>query len=457
MGLFNKIKQYKEYKNGVKHCTFDPDGPGVVCIHLIPPKFRLFGNPDHIVILNGYYLLPLGYSWAVILSTFMSEVNALGKYEISDEDHEKIVKNTLANVSRVYPMISKESIREDLFCILDILFAIAHGDDAGVDIGKLSIRKYAKNMSAPHRVDLMVSAMTDKDGAWKCNQRCLFCYAAGEERSNACELSTEEWLKAIEKLKAAGVPMITFTGGEPTQRDDLCQLIESSKWFITRLNTNGVLLTQKLCEELAAASLDSVQITLYSHHEEIHNALVGSEHFCDTVNGIKNAVNAGLDVSINTPLCKKNSDYVDMLAFLKSLGIRYVTASGLICTGTAKANHSEYDLSRKELFSIIKAAKEYCNDNDMEIDFTSPGLIAKEDLESINMNVPSCGACLSNMAIAPDGEVIPCQSWLGSSYGLGNILKNDWNSIWNAPSCAKLRAMTDEEALSCPFRKESQI
>ena len=105
----------------------------------------------------------------------------------------------------------------------------------------------------------------------------------------------------------------------------------------------------------------------------------------------------------------------------------------------------------------IKAAKEYCNDNDMEIDFTSPGLIAKEDLESINMNVPSCGACLSNMAIAPDGEVIPCQSWLGSSYGLGNILKNDWNSIWNAPSCAKLRSMTDEEALSCPFRKESQI
>ena len=84
MGLFNKIGQLKEYKSGVKHCTFDPDGPGVVRIHLIPPKFKLFGNPEHIVILNGYYLLPLGYSWAIILSAFMTEVNGLGHKELSD-------------------------------------------------------------------------------------------------------------------------------------------------------------------------------------------------------------------------------------------------------------------------------------------------------------------------------------------------------------------------------------
>ena len=33
MGLQNKIAQYREYKNGVSHCTFNPEGPGVVRIH----------------------------------------------------------------------------------------------------------------------------------------------------------------------------------------------------------------------------------------------------------------------------------------------------------------------------------------------------------------------------------------------------------------------------------------
>lgn len=453
MGIFNKIGQWREYRSGVKQCTFDPEGPGVVRIHLIPPKFRLFGNPDYIVILNGYYLLPLGYSWAVTLSCFMNEVNAYHGREIGEGEHEQIVKRTVDKVGKVYPLTPKDNIREDLFDMLGILFAVARGDGAEVDIDRLSIRKYARNMTAPHRMDLMVSAMTDGEGRWKCNQKCLFCYAAGEELGRLREISTEEWLIAIERLKGAGIPMLTFTGGEPTLRADLCQLIGSAKRFVTRLNTNGVLLTEELCAGLREASLDSVQITLYSHREEIHNELVGCGRFADTVRGIKNAVAAGLDVSINTPLCRKNADYSEALAFIKSLGVRYVTVSGLICTGTAGRNHGEYDLSAEELFATVRAAKEYCSENGMEIDFTSPGLIEKEKLEGIGMNVPSCGSCLSNMAIAPDGTVIPCQSWLRGGSGLGNILRDGWSQIWNAPTCVRLRGMSEDEAIDCPFRK----
>ena len=76
MGLLNKISAWRETKRGVKHCTFNPNGPGVVRIHLIPPRFSLFKNPPYIVILNGYYLLPLGPSWALLLSRFIDEVNA---------------------------------------------------------------------------------------------------------------------------------------------------------------------------------------------------------------------------------------------------------------------------------------------------------------------------------------------------------------------------------------------
>ena len=456
MLLLNKIAQYKELKAGVKHCTFNPAGPGVVRIHLIPPKFRLFQDTSYIVILNGYYLLPLGYSWAIILSNFISETNAFDGREIGERDYEGIIERTVNATHKVYPFTSKGEIREDLLDMLDVIFAIARGEDVDEDIEKMSIRRYAKNMYAPHRMDLMVSSMCDGEGRWKCNQKCIFCYAAGESLSGTRELTTDEWKSAIDRLKSAGVPMLTFTGGEPTQRADLCELIGYSKWFVTRLNTNGTLLDEKLCHDLCDASLDSLQITLYSHNESVHNSLVGSEHFADTVRGIKNAVEAGLDVSINTPLCRKNADYLETLRFISSLGVRFVTVSGLICTGMAEGKYENYDLNADELFEIVREAKAFCTENGMEIDFTSPGLIDEDRLESLNMNVPMCGACLSNMAIAPDGSVIPCQSWLSAEGRLGNILTDSFGDIWNSDTCKRLRNMTEKEARCCPFRKRGE-
>jgi radical SAM protein with 4Fe4S-binding SPASM domain len=57
------------------------------------------------------------------------------------------------------------------------------------------------------------------------------------------------------------------------------------------------------------------------------------------------------------------------------------------------------------------------------------------------------------MAISPDRTVIPCQSWLNKNAGLGNILTDKFKSIWNNEFSVKLRGMSDDEALSCPFRK----
>ena len=424
----------------------------MVRIHLIPPKFRLFRSSAYIVILNGYYLLPLGYSWALILSNFMKEVNRFDGKPITEADGKMIVENTARNVRKVYPSVPKKDIEEDLEELLDVLFAVARGNDPDAEIEKLSIRAYRDNMTAPHRMDLMVSAMTDECGKWQCNQKCVFCYAAGQQMGKTKEMTTEQWKQAIDRLDAARVPMVTFTGGEPTQRADIAELVGYAKRMVTRLNTNGVNLTPELVQQLKVAGLDSVQVTLYSYDEAVHNALVGSNHHADTIQGIRNAVAAGLDISINTPLCKKNADYERTLAFIYSLGVRFVTVSGLICTGMAGINHKEYDLTSDELFEIIKTANEFCNAHEMEIDFTSPGLINAEKLDELGMNVPMCGACLSNMAIAPDGTVVPCQSWLGADASLGNILTDPFKRIWNHPMCKQLRNMSEEQALSCPFR-----
>ncbi len=452
MGIKNKLALYRDRKSGVKHCTFNPSGPGVVRIHLIPPRFRLFGSASYIVILNGYFLLPLGYSWALMLSAFIEEANRYDGAPVDEAAEESIFRSTLQKIHKIFPSTDPSLLADDLDEMLGIIFTVARGESPDTDIERLSIRKYAPNMEAPHRVDLMVSAMTDENGSWKCNQKCRFCYAAGQKLSATRELSCDEWKRAIRILRRANVPMLTFTGGEPTLRSDLCELISSARLFITRLNTNGIALTPSLVDSLRAAELDSVQITLYSANEDIHNTLVGGAHFSDTLAGIKNAVRGGLDVSVNTPLCRLNADYLSTLRLLHSLSVRFVTVSGLICTGTAKENHGENDLSENELVEILSAAKEFCDTHGMEMDFTSPGLVSAEVLEDLGLRAPSCGAALSNMAIAPDGTVIPCQSWLTKDAALGNILTDSWTDIWKSKRAVSLRKMTEAEALSCPFR-----
>ena len=316
----------------------------------------------------------------------------------------------------------------------------------------MNIGEYAEYMNAPHRMDLMVSAMT-KDGKWHCNQKCVHCYAAGQVHADEAELSTEDWKKILDKLRSIGVPQVTFTGGEPTMRDDLAELVSYARWFVSRLNTNGIRLTKEYCESLRKAELDSVQITFYSADPEVHNRLVGAPQYENTVHGIENALEAGLSISINTPLCTLNRDYRKTLEFLHEKGVIYVTCSGLITTGNAAEEASErLQLKGEELEQILREAVAYCHENGMEIAFTSPGWIPQAVFDELNIPSPSCGACLSNMAITPAGNVVPCQSWL-SDKPLGNLLEDDWASIWDGMPCTERRNYSADLTGECPLRR----
>ncbi len=442
----------KKHWQGVVHTTWNPSGPGVIRIHLVPPAFTWGSYPPSLVILNGQEILPLNESWAILLTVFIEKVNAFGPREMGSEDMDRIMKSVYRDMRKVYPKVPKDYLKEDLLTMVGVFEDVIHHKKLPEEIGLLSIGEYASRMSAPHRMDLMISSMK-KDGAWHCNQQCVHCYAAGQPQAEMRELSTEDWKKIIANCRLAKIPQLTFTGGEPTLREDLCELIHEARWFVTRLNTNGVLLTEKLCRDLVQAELDSVQITFYSHDRDVHNALVGGDHYDQTVAGIKNAVAAGLNVSVNTPLCRENKDYEETLRFLKELGVIYFTCSGMIETGNATTETSRgMQLAKDEITEVLKKATTYAYANGLEINFTSPGWVDKETLTEMGLDVPACGACLSNMAVTPDGKVIPCQSWL-SETPLGDMLNDPWERIWKKKRCKEIRAYSAKMTGTCPFRE----
>lgn len=451
MNFYEKRYEQK-HLNRIVHTTLNPDNPGVVRIHLVPSKFSLFKSRPSIVILNGKDIIPLNPAWTILLSIFIDEVNEHKGNEISDEQIEEIVEITISKLKKIYKFAKAEKIKSDLWNMINLFTAISNKEQNEIDVGQISIGDFSKFMKAPHRIDLMISSMK-KDNHWNCNQQCMHCYAANQNYAETPELTTEEWKKVIDVCRENCIPQITFTGGEPTIRKDLVELVEYANWFITRLNTNGVLLTKKLCKELYEASLDSVQITLYSDNKEIHNKLVGADNFDKTVQGIKNAIEAGLNVSINTPLCSLNKDYVSTLKFAKELGITYASSSGLIVTGNAKKEESkETQLSKDEITNSMEEACKYAEEQEMELSFTSPGWIDEEILKKLKLDIPACGACLSNMAISPDGNVMPCQSWLEGDSALGNILVDKWDKIWNSTKCKKIRKNSSKTSFTCPLR-----
>jgi len=218
----------------VRHITIDPRGPGVVRIHMIPPRTEDAGDP-FLLLLNGAQLVPLNLSWAILLANFMDQLEPWSGREIGQEDWQSMLSAAVKATRRTYPGTGRDVLLGDLERMLRSIVAIARGQEPPEEVGILSLGEYAGRMSAPHRMDLMISAMT-REGAWHCNQKCLHCYAAGQTLGQRPELTTDQWKALLEKLRRANIPQVTFTGGEPTLRQDLVELAEAAQWFVTRLH-----------------------------------------------------------------------------------------------------------------------------------------------------------------------------------------------------------------------------
>ena len=68
MGMYpKKIVQYaKEHMGEVMHTTLNPEGPGVVRIHLVPPRRSEEDIEASVAIINGQDVIPVNVSWAIL-------------------------------------------------------------------------------------------------------------------------------------------------------------------------------------------------------------------------------------------------------------------------------------------------------------------------------------------------------------------------------------------------------
>ena len=289
---------------------------------------------------------------------------------------------------------------------------------------------FSKKPSAPYRMDLALT--------YRCNNRCVHCY--NESERHLLELQRDEWMDVLDRIWEIGIPHVVFTGGEPTLIPFLPALISHAEQLgmITGLNTNGRRLKDKAyVEELVAAGLDHVQITLESHDADIHDRIVAAKGaWNETTAGIRSALASRLFVMTNTTLLRTNSAGLeDTLAFLADLQVPTVGLNGLIYSGRGAA--VDESISEDDLPALLDIAKAHVETSGQRLIWYTPTMYCHFNPIESNLGVKGCTAALYNMCIEPDGGVLPCQSYYTQ---LGNFLRDPWESIWEHPLAQSIRS-----------------
>lgn len=304
------------------------------------------------------------------------------------------------------------------------------------------VTPFSARPSAPYRMDLALT--------YRCINDCAHCYNAGPRQRD--ELNTAQWKRVLDQLWAVGIPHIVFTGGEPTLRPDLPELIAHAEanGQITGINTNGRRLKNRAyLDELVAAGLDHAQITLESHLPEVHDQMVRRQGaWEETTAGIRNALATRLFVMTNTTLLQSNGapeKLTPMLAFLAELGVPTVGLNALIYSGAGRDVGT--GLVEASLPPLLTLARTATAEHGQRLIWYTPTQYCHFDPIQMDLGVKGCTAALYNMCVEPDGGVIPCQSYYQS---LGNLLATPWDAIWNHDLAVSLRERRNVPAACQP-------
>jgi MoaA/NifB/PqqE/SkfB family radical SAM enzyme len=284
------------------------------------------------------------------------------------------------------------------------------------------VEPFSAETSAPYRVDAALTYRVDAAGALDPEAR----------RRVDRELTTDEWRCVLWALWDVGVPHVCFTGGEPTLRDDLVELVKfaEEQGLVTGLLTDGRRLQEQVyLDELLLAGLDHLQITMASQQSAVHDRIVGQTGaWQETDTGLRNALAGDIYVVVHIVVTPANADsVVDTVNYLAELGVPAVSlGSPLRATSQEEqarlqeALQSAQNAAYEQALTLIwDLAAPYSHVNPVELEAgLSPEQVVRQHLY-----------------VEPDGDVLPAQ---GYNVVLGNLLRDSWETIWNHPEREKL-------------------
>src|SRR6266481_7264751 len=278
------------------------------------------------------------------------------------------------------------------------------------------------------------------DLTYRCNERCIHCYLDHDDHG---EMTTAEIKDLLDQMAEAGVFYLTLSGGEILMRRDFFQILEHARLrtFCVKLKTNGVMIRAKEAKRLRALGVESIQISIYSHRPEVHDAITkvpGSLR--NSIEAVRFLRTQGLHVVLANVLMVQNAaDYKGVRALAAELGVSCSldpTVTPMMDGDRSILSLNVDQAALREVFrngDLVGNVEEFC---------APPSAVDADALDTL-----PCSAGHTACYVSPYGDVYPCVQFPLPS---GNVRHTRFVDIWrDSPQLKEVRSITLRDMPSC--------
>ena len=297
--------------------------------------------------------------------------------------------------------------------------------------------------------------------AWEvtrsCNLACVHCRASAVHGPYEGELSTAEAFTLVDQIASFANPILILTGGDPLMRADVFDIAARAigKGLRTVMSPNGTLVTPEVARRMHDVGIARVSISIDFPSAAEHDAFRGVPGAYDgAVRGIRNCLDAGVEVQINSTITKLNAHYLPALLQLsEDLGAVSFHPFMLVPTGRGKELEAqelppeEYERALEWMYDAQQESKLFMKPTDVPHYWRVMRQRAKAQGRKLEVHPHSHGGmntlsrgCLAGIGfcfISHIGEVQGCGYF---DKVAGDVRKHTFPEVWrDSPLFNELR------------------
>ena len=300
---------------------------------------------------------------------------------------------------------------------------------------------------------------------YRCNAHCSFCMFTSQEVSGgnlaAGELSTERIYSILDDLAALGTRRIMITGGEPTLREDLVDIVAHAirHRIRTGIFTNGSLLSRPLAEALVTAGIDTICVSLDAADTALHDSLrsvpgLGEKVLAalSHVDEARKRLRRRMKLVTNTVVTARNYRQLDRIVELKAdFDLDHATFATLVKYEELPVPELYLSAEDREVLDreVIPRLREKAQC------YGLPVSVLVGENPQVTYRGTYCFSPWLYAEILPSGNVIACHRSGALGLRFGNVKRQSFREIWDGEKFRTFRRTCrppqDEMCKRCTF------
>jgi len=242
---------------------------------------------------------------------------------------------------------------------------------------------------------------------YACPLRCPYCSNPLDLDGHRAELSTAEWCRVVAEAAELGVLQLHLSGGEPLQRRDVAEIVRAAtgRGLYTNLITSALGLSRRRAEELRAAGLDHVQISVQADDPAVSDGIAGITSYARKVAAARLVKELGWPLTLNVVLHRRNLDGIaGILALAEELDADRLELANTQYYGWAWRNRTALLPTRAQLDraeAAVRAAHARLKGR-MEIIYVLPDYYSRYPKPCMG------GWGRRQLTVTPTGDALPC-------------------------------------------------